>query len=112
MLATGAMTTMTTEIYDLLRAVEVPEERARAIASSLSIEKLATRADLEQAEQRLRAETRHVEERLSDKIDQVDQRLSGRIGQLAEQLATIKVLLGLVAAGMVAQMLQIYFAVR
>lgn len=81
------MTTMISEVYDAFRSAGVPEDKARKAAEALSNESIATKGDIARLEALTRTE----------------------IAKLDKELAVLKWMVGLVMAGVAAQVLKGFF---
>lgn len=81
------MTTMISEVFEAFRAAGVPEDKARKAAEALSSEALATKGDLSRTERTLRDD----------------------IFRLDKEIAVLKWMVGLVIAGVAAQILKAFY---
>lgn len=79
------MTTMISEVFEAFRAVGVPEDKARLAAEALSTEASATKGDLVRVEATVRSD----------------------IARLEKEIAVLKWMVGLVVAGVAAQLIKL-----
>jgi hypothetical protein len=82
------MTTMIFEVYDAFLSVGVSEEKARKAAEAISNESLATKGDIARLEAVTKAE----------------------IAKLDKELAVLKWMMGVLMAGVGAQLVKVFFA--
>ena len=81
------MTTMISEVYDAFLSAGVPADKARKAAEALSNESIATKGDIARLEPLTKAE----------------------IAKLDKELAVLKWMVGLVMAGVAAQIVKVFF---
>jgi len=82
------MTTMISEVYDAFICAGVPADKARKAAEALSNESIATKGDIARLEALTKAE----------------------IAKLDKELAVLKWMVGLVMAGVAAQIVKVFLA--
>ena len=89
------MPTIDLDLYDALKAANVPDDKARAAAAALrrTVEEtrqdLVSNTDLGNAVDRLESHTAAAEFRVDSKIEKVGHELSGDIQSLAAEIKTV-----------------------
>ena len=95
------MTAITFEIYDALRSIDVPEEKAQSVARAFDQQHLLTKGDINNVERALKSNINGVEKELKGDIAGLDQKIIGldkKVTGMEKEMSMIKWIVSIIAA--------------